>query len=229
MERVPRKVLLIPGLFYPRWMLLPLRYTLRKKGFEAEIWDTTGVAAPLPKIVAELVDAIRGFASPARQPDGIAWQPDGIARQPDGIARQPAGVSLVTHSFGDWLARAALAEIDGDGERPSGVDRIVSLVPVIAQSPAAQLAAPLFGRWLPPLEAMSDPKRAAQGLPLPAGIERKIIWARGDLLLRRAPPQTDARTREVYLWTTHNLLLADPRVHRMVGEFLRDPQPCQKH
>ena len=191
-ETPPQRVLLIPGLFYPRWMLLPLRHTLRKSGFDAEAWNVDAVTAPLPPVITRLTSDIERFAAEASSPIG-----------------------LVTHSFGDWLARMALAEL------PEGtIDRIASLVPVVTDSPAAKLARPVLGRYLPPIDVISNRQTAEQGTPLPPRIRRLVVWARADLLLRQPPPARDENTIERHVWATHNLLLAHPGVHRMVRSFL---------
>lgn len=93
------------------------------------------------------------------------------AGHPRGSALASEGpIGMVTHSFGDWIARAALQQLP-----PGRVDQMVSLAPVMTTSPAARLTKPLLGRWLPAFAAMGDAEHARRGIPLPPGIAHRII------------------------------------------------------
>lgn len=186
-----KRILLIPGLFYLRWTMMPLRRTLRKRGFDAEIWSAESRVVPLEHNVEQLAADISAFAADGR----------------------PLG--LVTHSLGDWVARGALQQL------PHGrVDRMVSLAPVMAASRAAWLAKPLFGRWLPAFATMSDPAHARQAIPLPPWIAHLIIWPRLNLVVTRVALEPDSPDLEMALWGTHTLMLVQPAVHRATCSFL---------
>lgn len=187
-----KRILLIPGLLYLRWTMAPLRRTLRKHGFHAEIWGAKSMFVPLEQNVDQLADDISAFA------DG-----------------RPIG--LVTHSLGDWLARGALQQLPH-----GLVDRVVSLVPVMTRSRAARLAKPLFGRWIPAFAAMSDPEQARRAIPLPPGIAHLIIWGRLNLVVTRVPLRPDSPDVEMTVWGTHNLVLIQPAVHRATCSFLTE-------
>lgn len=106
-------VLLVPGLFSPRWLMWPLERSLRKAGFRAEIWDEASVFGRLETSIARL-------------------------RQRLDRLIEAGSCGVVTHSFGDWLVRKVIAD-----ECPEAVASLVSLAPVMSASVAAKAVAPL--------------------------------------------------------------------------------------
>lgn len=187
----PKRILLIPGLFYLRWTMMPLRRTLRKHGFDAEIWAAESMTVPLERNIEQLTNDISAFAADGRP------------------------IGLVTHSLGDWIARGALQQL------PHGwVNRMVSLVPVMTASRAARLARPLLGRWMPAFAAMTDPEQARQAVSLPPGISHLIIWARFNLVVTRVALEPEGPGVEMAVWGTHTLMLVQPAVRRATCSFL---------
>jgi hypothetical protein len=182
-----RSVLLIPGLFSPRWHFWGLRRSLRQSGFDAIIWDGSSVFGELETSIARLSECLRGHSS---------------------------GLNVVTHSFGDWLFRQVAARGDA-----GNVARVVSLVPVMGASCAARVVKPL-GKLAPELGVMASEERAAAALQTPAEIQRLIVWSRIDPWVRRVAAQSFVNTRETEVPGTHNTLLWQPRVHRLVVEHL---------
>jgi len=75
-------VLLVPGLFSPRWHMSGLRRALQRAGFEARTWDDASVFGKLDTSVERLQAAVADSGA----------------------------AGIVTHSFGDWLLRRAAAE-----------------------------------------------------------------------------------------------------------------------
>lgn len=80
-----RQVILVPGLFSPRWHMAGLRRSLRHERLDAETWDDALVFGDLDKSVERLRQTI--------------------------LDRGP-GLGVASHSFGDWLLRQALHGMD---------------------------------------------------------------------------------------------------------------------
>lgn len=179
-------MLLVPGFFSPKWMMLPLRGALRRQGFSVRAWDGASVFGPVEKSVAALARRLQDYPPP---------------------------LGVVTHSFGDWLCRQALQSA---GAHP--IRSMVSIVPLMASSPPARAAAPL-GRLIPEIGVMADPQRSASGLALPAEIDRLVIWARIDPWVRR--PANVPGAREVTVAGTHNTVVAQQRVYKLVTRHFR--------
>ena len=187
-----RTVLLIPGLFSPRWHFWGLHRSLRRSGFNAITWDDSSVFGEIETSIATLSEYVRGHAG---------------------------GLGVVTHSFGDWLFRQVAARGDA-----GNVARRVSLVPVMGASAAARLLAPM-GKLAPELGVMASEERAAQALQTPAEIQRIIVWSRIDPWVRRVVAQSFVSTSETVVPGTHNTLLWQPCVHRLVVEHLCAERP----
>jgi hypothetical protein len=180
-------VLLIPGLFSPRWHFWGLRRSLQRSGFDAITWDDSSVFGELETSIARLSACLR---------------------------EHTGSLGVVTHSFGDWLFR----QVAGRGGADN-VARLVSLVPVMGASYAARWVAPL-GKLVPELGVMASAERAAAALQTPAEIRRLIVWARIDPWVRRVAAQCE-NTHVTVVPGTHNTLLWQPRVHRLIVEHLR--------
>lgn len=183
-----RIVLLIPGLFSPRWHLWGLRRSLRRSGFNAVTWDDSSVFGELETSLGRLSECLHGLGD---------------------------GLNIVTHSFGDWLFRQVAARGAADN-----VTKLVSLVPVMDASTAARLVSPL-GRLAPELAVMASKERAAAALQTPPGMERLIVWSRFDPWVSRVATEHFTNTRCTVVPGTHNTLLWQSRVHRLVVEHLR--------
>jgi hypothetical protein len=124
-------------------------------------------------------------------------------------------LDIVTHSFGDWLFRQVAARGAADN-----VTKLVSLVPVMDACTAARLVSPLGG-LAPELAVMASKERAAAALQTPPGMERLIVWSRFDPWVNRVATEHFTNTRCIIVAGTHNTLLWQPRVHRLVVEHFR--------
>ena len=161
-----------------------LRRALHRDGFDAEVW--TGAVV---------------FGD-----SGLS-----VERLRARLADELPGLGVVTHSFGDWLLRQAIAT------DPVTVTSLVSLVPVMASSRAAKLAMPV-GRRIPGIGVIASDRQAAGNLDVPPQLDRLVVWARFDPWVRQVPV-TARNTRTVVVNATHNSLLWQPRVHRLVSDY----------
>lgn len=182
-----RTILLIPGLFSPRWHLWALGHSLRRSGFDAVTWDGTSVFGDVDTSIGRLSERLHAFGD---------------------------GLGVVTHSFGDWLFRQAAAR-----GAAKNVTKLVSLVPVMDASTAARLVSPL-GKLAPELAVMANRERATAALQTPSEMDRLIVWSRFDPWVRRVATEHLPNTRCRIVTGTHNTLLWQPSVHRLVVEHL---------
>lgn len=181
-----RTVLLVPGLFSPRWHMSGLLGRLQRSGFRARVWDDASVFRNLDSSIERL--------------------------HRDISAHEP-GIGVVTHSFGDWLFRQAVA-----GSACS-VTSLVSLVPVMRASTVAKLLAPL-GRIAPEIAVMAREDRSARALGTPPEIRRLVVWARFDPWVRRTALDAFENTRSVVVTGSHNSILWQPQVQRLAAAHL---------
>lgn len=123
---------------------------------------------------------------------------------------QAERIGVVSHSFGDWLCRQALSR----GNLRCAIS-LVSLVPVVRGSWPAKLGRKLGAGIAAEVEVMGDERRASAALDLPECIDRLVVWARIDPWVRR---RAIPGAREVTVPGTHNSLVFQPRVHRLVRE-----------
>lgn len=182
-----KTVLLIPGLFSPRWHMWALRRALERQGFDAQVWDDASVFGALE-------DSIEKLGRRLGEHDGE--------------------LRVVTHSFGDWLFRQVAAR--GGAAK---VIALVSLVPVMSASIVPSLLRPL-GAVAPEISVMASEAKAAADIELPDEIQRLIVWSKIDPWVRRVATETCPNTRSIAVTGTHNTILWQPGVHRIVVKHL---------
>ncbi|QDV62925.1 esterase/lipase family protein [Crateriforma conspicua] len=170
-------LILIPGFMSPAWMMRPLHRALRDRFATTVLFDYPRVFSNLSKTVGQLRDRID--AGPVDR-----WV-------------------LVTHSFGDWVARAALACRD-HSESPK-VIKAVSIAPVIDAVPMARRVRPLLGRFSQEIRIMSD--RQAVQSDYPPNVQRIVLWTRWEWLMK-APPSDLHELKTIN--ATHNSVLFQP-------------------
>lgn len=187
-----KRIILVPGLVEPRFIMLPLKYSLRRSAGEVDVWKDRLVFRRLEQSVDRLAAEIRGDGN--NQNDSIA---------------------LVSHSFGDWVARAAIAK-----QPDHRVSHLVSVAPVMRAGALAYLAYALGGGLAPEMRVIMNRERAAENVDLDARVQRLVIWSRLDESLREIDlthlPNVDVRR----VWGTHFTVIVQANVRRMIGQFL---------
>lgn len=187
----PDRVILIPGLFSPRWMLVPLATHLRRRFSEVLLWDD-------PRIFDELERSVRSVGSllPTSASDS-------------------ARVAVVSHSFGDWLIRAALQQRNGPP-----LMQLISISPVTTVVPSIAWLPRSITRRVPELAVMADQQLASIPLQREQCMKQTVIWASIDLLVRREQPFDHPERRQLRVRGTHNSLVFQPSVWRLVAREL---------
>ena len=184
---------LVPGLFSPRWMMLPIATYLRRHVDSVSAWDH-------PTVLGDMQRNIRAL-------DGYLC---GVIH--DGPS------AIVTHSFGDWVVRRVLQRRRYDGRKlPT---HLVSIGPVVTANRASIIADRLVGGRVPELAIMADEDAASESLTIPPSVAHLALWPRWDVWIRRAE-YPSPQTIEHRVWATHNSALFQPRVMRTVADFLR--------
>ena len=194
----------MPGFFSPRWMLRPMRRGLSDRLIQS----------------ADRGEARERFDRVSIWDNAVVFKPptQSVIRLCDHLTRSDGPVALVTHSFGDWIARQSIDQLVRRGDWMP-VRAVVSLAPVWVDAPAARLAAKLGGRFLPEIAVMSDPEAAARAVTLPPTIERLVVWATFEPWVRPiAPRGVEAEVR--FVAGTHNSIVLQRHVWDLVADFL---------
>ena len=190
--KAPGRVILVPGFTSPRWVLFPLYRYLRNRHEHVDLWDHPRVFSELDVTVNALAGKLRTESQAGRR------------------------IGLVSHSFGDWVARSALAEA-GDVR----ISKLISITPVATRVPLARWIHWFSGRLIPEIRIMADEEKAGEHLVVSPAIEHIIFWARWDLIVRRPRPWPNPKTRHRLLRGTHVSLAFQPNLWRAVAEELK--------
>lgn len=186
------QILLVPGLLEPGWAFAPLRSSLVADHYRVDIWRDRWAFRNLPASVQRIGRDISG----------------------DGEHRD---LAVVTHSFGDWVVRQAIAQTPGHR-----IAALVSLAPVMRAGLLLQLMYAITWKLCPEVAVINDAHRAAANIDCDGQLRRLLIWARFDESLRRIDlPATD-RTRVEIVTGTHMSLIIQPSVIRRVRDFLQE-------
>lgn len=134
----------------------------------------------------------------------------------DHLGGRAARVHFVGHSLGTVVIRAALND-----DAPEHVGRIVLLAPPSRGARAADLAAPLLGWLMPPLEELSTTDSStASTLPWPPLSEIAVIAGRFDAKVSPEEARLDGAAL-IVLPATHTFLMMRADAIRATIGFLR--------
>ncbi len=132
----------------------------------------------------------------------------------------PAGphdcVGIVSHSFGDWIARQAIAQTPNHCVRA-----LVSVTPALKLgmlTGAMHLAT--VGR-VPELKIIADRELALANLDLGASLRHTVIWSRIDGCIRQIS-LVHLPAIEVHdVWATHLTAVLQPNVMRLIAQRMK--------
>lgn len=181
---------LIPGFMSPAWMMYPMQRYLDDACDNIIRWDYPRVFVDLENTVSSLTES--------------------LDRHPD------QSVSIVAHSFGDWIVRSALNRVCN-----RSVTRLISVCPVVTSVPVVQLAHQATGDLIPEFAVMASDERASIKIPEHLDVDRSCVWANGEVLVKRHADS--GRNRMV--WASHNSILFQPNAWRVIWEELLLPKP----
>lgn len=189
MERPIGRVIVVPGLLEPCAALFPLKRLLRKHCPRVDCFRDRLAFRDLDRSVDRLSEMLC---------DDVPGEPG------DSIA-------LVTHSFGDWVARNAI------GRTPQHrVHTLISITPALRPGPLLHLLRFASGNLLPEVRVIMDAPRAAANIDCNAVPRRIVIWAKADACVR---PIDLAGIREIeiqHFLATHLTVILQPNVLKMI-------------
>jgi len=186
-----QEILLIPGLFEPCLALWPLGASLRSQCGQVACWRDRLAFRQLETSVKRMADRIAGDP------------------------RVDGPIGIVTHSFGDWVARAALAK-----QPNHRVRTLVSLAPVIRAGFLAGVAHALTGNLIPEVAIVMDANRASTNLDCDRRIRRMVVWSRFDESVQSVDLDQYRHIVTRRVIATHLTIALQPNVHRLVRDFM---------
>lgn len=184
------RILLIPGLLEPRLAMCPLQYRLRKHFEHVEVWRDRYIFRNVDASVARLSDWIRDDCS-------------------------EKSLAIVTHSFGDWIARQAIAQTPNHR-----VAALASIAPVMRSGCIVNAIHYAGGDFIPEIAIIADSERASENLNCDPSVRRLVVWAKFDIGVRtiNLSHLSHINTRRVA--ATHLSVIMQPNVHAMIEQFL---------
>lgn len=195
-ESVPlSRILILGGFCEPLWLLAPVRSALSGCADSVEVWRDVVVHRELDRSIGRLRDAL------AQQPS-------------DG-----GGTAVLSHSFGDWVVRQALADF---ADPP--ISALVSVAPLMGVSPIGLLLRTLGCGRIAEVPVMTNAACAARGTRLDPRIRRLVIWAHLDLWVRPVTLLPADNLSVQHYWATHLSIILQPNVHQRIRRFL-SPAP----
>jgi hypothetical protein len=190
-KRLPiRRVLLVPGFCEPRFLLLPLKLALSRQDRTAEIWHDNLICRSLERSV----DRLRATISKHNERDGA--------------------LGIVTHSFGDWVVRQAIA-----GLPQHSIEAMVSLTPVVASNHIGTLLRGVVGHRISEVSVMADAILAGENIVLDPSIRRLMVWAAFDWWVKKAEMPVSDNLDVQHCLATHLSVVIQPNVHRLIRDF----------
>lgn len=156
-------ILLVPGLFSPRWMLRPMGAYLGKRFTSTQVWDHPNWIGDVDENLTALENHWRGL-------------------------NPKLPLAVISHSFGDWIVRELMSR--SGVRRPT---HLVSLAPVVKSNLASQWIGKWVGDRCGELAVMRDAERASQNLTVPASVRHLVMWPKFDPWIQKGhyqSPQT---------------------------------------
>ncbi|WP_345322421.1 hypothetical protein [Novipirellula rosea] len=184
------KVLLIPGFCEPAAFLWPLKLSLQQNCDDVQLWNDRMIFRNLEKSVARLTSELQA-------------------------QRSSGSIALVTHSFGDWVARRAIA-----ASRSHHVSALVSIAPVMQAGIVPDLLHLATGNLIPEIAVMGDPVRANCDASVDASVRRLVIWASMDLYVRPVEIDEHPNASIHHLIGSHLTVAMQPNSLQLISQFL---------
>jgi len=186
----PNRILMVPGLCEPPVALSMLRRALQKRCPQVDIFRD--------RIAFRQID---------RSVDRLRCQ---LQRRD-----RDDSVAVITHSFGDWVARQVIF-----GATDHAVDALVSIAPVMRAGWLPIGLHLISGNLLPEIKVMMDPSRVATHLDIDRSIRRLVIWAKADESVREVDLGHLKHVQVRRVDGTHISVVLQRSVHGMIGDFL---------
>jgi hypothetical protein len=184
------RVILVPGLLEPNALFWPLSYVLKGRGARVEYFAD--------RII---------FRNPERSVARLAASLD--------AEDSSRSIAIVTHSFGDWVARQAIARTAN-----TRTAALVSVAPVMQAGWVTRGMRLVSRDLIPELNIITDPQQSAQQLDCGGSLRRLVIWAKADIWVRPVPLDHVSNVGVQCVAATHLTAIAHPNVLKMIQAFL---------
>jgi pimeloyl-ACP methyl ester carboxylesterase len=190
MEHPIRRIILVPGLLEPRIALWPLKRVLQKRCERVECF-----------------------------PDRIAFRKldDSVDRLADMLHEgdQEGSIGIVTHSFGDWVARQAIARTP-----EHRVTALVSVAPAMRAGLFLYGLHLLSGNLIPEVAVIMDAGKASANLDCDDHVRRLVIWAKADECVLSIDLDHIRRIQVLRVLATHLSVILQPNVWKLIENNL---------
>lgn len=190
-------VVLLHGYAASRWVMWPLSWWLKWRGYETKIWSYWSLSLPIAVHGARFAQYLKKL-----EDAGLSY-------------------SVVAHSMGSIITRVALMQ-----GSLCGLRRVVLLAPPNHGLPIARLAPWILKRFSPPLRELSDASDSyVNSLPqesskITNSATIGVIAAKYDLIIPRASTRLGGCETYTALAATHNSLLISITAAKCVESFL---------
>jgi triacylglycerol esterase/lipase EstA (alpha/beta hydrolase family) len=196
-------VVLLHGYAAGRWVMWPLSWWLKWRGYDTAIWSYWSLSLPIAVHGARFAQYLKKL-----EDAGLSY-------------------SIVAHSMGSIITRVALMQGSFGGLR-----RVVLLAPPNRGLPIARLAPQILKRFSPPLRELSDASDSyVNSLPEVTrkstnGSDIGVIAAKYDLIIPIANTRLDGSETYTALPASHNSLLISITAAKCVESFLASGRFC---
>ena len=189
MNRI-RRIILMPGLLEPRVLLWPLKRVLQKHCGQVEFF-TDRIA------FRRIDDSVQRLAAILAQDT------------------HDRSIAIITHSFGDWVARQAIAQASHNH-----VAALVSVAPVMRTGLVPSGLYLLSGNLIPEIKVIVNTNQAAENLDCDDQVRRLVIWAKADACVRSVPLSHVPNLQVQRVAATHLSVVLQPGVLKRIEEYL---------
>jgi pimeloyl-ACP methyl ester carboxylesterase len=190
MEHPIRRIILVSGLLEPRITLWPLKRTLQKRCEQVEHFRD--------RIAFRKLDSsIDRLASMLREGD------------------QERSIGIVTHSFGDWVARQAIARTP-----EHRVTALVSVAPAMRPGFFLHGLHLVSGNLIPEVAVIMDPAKASANVDCDDHVRRLVIWAWADECIRSVDLDHIRHIQVRRVAATHLSVVLQPNVLKIIESNL---------
>ncbi len=181
------RIILIRGLVEPQCVFWPLRRVLKKHCGRVDIFRDR----ILLRNTEASIERLSRLIVPEKSDDTVG---------------------IVSHSFGDWIARQAIARTPDHGVR-----RLISVTPALELGWLTAAFHLATGGVVPELKIIADRQLARANLELEPSLRRTVIWSKIDCCVRPIALAHVAGVDVFDVWATHMTAVMQPNVVRLIA------------
>ncbi|MGI9472274.1 MAG: hypothetical protein ACR2NZ_12105 [Rubripirellula sp.] len=176
----------MPGLLEPRITLWPLKRVLQRRCERVDYFRDRLAFRDLNSSVSRLAEMLRE-------------------------GDQERSIGIVTHSFGDWIARQAIACTPDHH-----VTALVSIAPAMRAGLCLYGAHLVSRNIIPEVAVIMDPTKASANIDCDDHVRRLVIWAKADECIRSVELDHIPRIQVQRVLATHLSVALQPKVLKTI-------------